>query len=66
MQNLKGQGRNNHQNRKVLKIRNYSLPTYVNDFGNLDAMDTFPEKYTLPNWPQKRQEDKNIQLLDQK
>lgn len=66
MQNLKGQGRNNHQNKKILKIQNYSPPTYVNDFGNLDVMDTFLEKYTLPNWPQKRQDDKNIQLLEQK
>ena len=29
-------------------------------------MDNFLEKYTLANSSQKRQEDKNIQLLEQK
>lgn len=66
MQNLKGQRRSNCQNRKILKIQEYFTPTYVDDFGNLDVMDNFLEKYTLANWSQERQEDKNIQLLEQK
>ena len=66
MQNLKRQGRNNCQKRKFFKIQDYFTPTYVSDFGNLDAMDNFLEKYTLANSSQKRQEDKNIQLLEQK